>query len=263
MADIFSSHPYPGRKTINPSTHHCAVCDRTLAYKDRAAHERSKKHRAEVEKQKAKEAAANAPQGNENIDPNACHNCGQPGHMSRDCTEPKKMTGACFNCGEVGHNKSECTKEPVITCNNCKGEGHISRECPEPRSAANVTCNNCSELGHFSRDCPKPRDWTKVTCNQCGLKGHTARRCTTDPSEYAIQNDAGFGDDGATTPSGNDDWMNGAIASSGNDDWMNDATDGVAEAPIVEGNWMQDAADGAAEGAAGDDWAAAPAAGGW
>ncbi|KAG9577883.1 hypothetical protein KCU77_g14411, partial [Aureobasidium melanogenum] len=259
MADIFSSHPYPGRKTINPSTHHCGVCDRTLAYKDRAAHERSKKHRAERERQKAKEAAANAPEGNENIDRNACHNCGQPGHMSRDCTEPKKMTGACFNCGEVGHNKSDCTKEPVITCNNCKGEGHISRECPEPRSAANITCNNCSELGHFSRDCPKPRDWTKVTCNQCGLKGHTVRRCTTDPSAYAVQNDAGFGDDGAAAPSGNDDWMN-------------NATDGVAEPTAVEGNWMEDAGEVAAAGpdwgtapaaAAGNDWGAAPAAGGW
>lgn len=77
MADIFSSHPYPGRKTINPNNHYCAVCNRTLAYKDRAAHDRSKKHRAGLEKQKAKEAAANRAEGNENVDPNACHNCGQ------------------------------------------------------------------------------------------------------------------------------------------------------------------------------------------
>lgn len=80
MADIFSSHPYNSFKSIHPANHHCDVCDRTIAYKDRAAHERSKKHKAALEKLKAKEAAANgwpATDGNENVDPNACHNCGQ------------------------------------------------------------------------------------------------------------------------------------------------------------------------------------------
>jgi len=80
MADIFSSHPYNSFKTIHPANHHCVECNRTIAYKDRAAHERSKKHKAELEKLKAKEAAANgwsATEGNENLDPNACHNCGQ------------------------------------------------------------------------------------------------------------------------------------------------------------------------------------------
>jgi len=80
MADIFSSHPYNSFKTIHPASHHCDVCDRTLAYKDRAAHERSKKHKAELDKLKAQEAAANGfstTGGNENLDPNACHNCGQ------------------------------------------------------------------------------------------------------------------------------------------------------------------------------------------
>ncbi|KAI4720846.1 hypothetical protein E4T48_02988 [Aureobasidium sp. EXF-10727] len=237
MADIFSSHPYPGRKTINPSTHHCAVCDRTLAYKDRAAHDRSKKHRAELDREKAKEAAANGhAEGNENLDPNACHNCGQSGHMSKECPEPRKMTGACFNCGEIGHNKSDCTKERVITCNNCKAEGHMSRDCPEPRSAANITCNNCSQLGHFSRECPEPKNWAKVTCNQCGQLGHTVRRCTAAPADYAGHNDAG--------------------APSGNDDWMNNNADGVAETTAVEGDWMQDTTGTAA----GEEWGAAPAA---
>jgi cellular nucleic acid-binding protein len=35
----------------------------------------------------------------------ACYNCGGSGHMSRDCTEPRKEGGggggdrACYNCG--------------------------------------------------------------------------------------------------------------------------------------------------------------------
>jgi hypothetical protein len=95
MADIFSSHPYPGRKNIMPSKHHCELCDKTFAYKDRAAHDRSKKHKAAMDKQQAaldkKDAFATAKAGGykgteaehnakydaDHADPNACHNCGQ------------------------------------------------------------------------------------------------------------------------------------------------------------------------------------------
>merc|ERR1739836_100785 len=61
-----------------------------------------------------------------------CFNCGEPGHIARDCTEPKGggkgdtadlfalqykgkgkkggrgFQGKCFNCGKIWHTAAEC-----------------------------------------------------------------------------------------------------------------------------------------------------------
>ncbi|KAI9850357.1 MAG: hypothetical protein M1838_005804 [Thelocarpon superellum] len=86
----------------------------------------------------------------------ACHNCGQPGHMSRECPEEKKFSGTCYNCGETGHNKVDCTNAKLFigTCRVCGQEGHPAAECPTRPAEV---CKNCTQEGHKAIDCKNNR----------------------------------------------------------------------------------------------------------
>ncbi len=75
--------------------------------------------------------------------------CDQIGHLSRDCPEPKKLTGECFNCGEVGHNKADCPNPKVARpftgeCRICHKEGHPAAECPDKPADK---CRICGQEG--------------------------------------------------------------------------------------------------------------------
>ncbi|RMZ84299.1 hypothetical protein DV738_g719, partial [Chaetothyriales sp. CBS 135597] len=91
----------------------------------------------------------------------ACHNCGQDGHMSRECPEPKKM-GACFNCGEDGHSKADCPlpRKFTGTCRECNEEGHQARDCPMKVKV----CKQCLQEGHETIECKNAKviDTSKV-----------------------------------------------------------------------------------------------------
>lgn len=70
------------------------------------------------------------------------------GHMAKDC--PNADTGggggrACHNCGEEGHMSKDCTEPRKIVCRNCEKEGHLSKDCEEPKNPTNAKCRNCDE----------------------------------------------------------------------------------------------------------------------
>jgi hypothetical protein len=50
----------------------------------------------------------------------ACFNCGDSGHLSKDCTKPKvkfvtKGKENCYKCGKPGHLSKDCTAEKIGT----------------------------------------------------------------------------------------------------------------------------------------------------
>ncbi|XP_047967802.1 cold shock domain-containing protein 3-like [Salvia hispanica] len=90
-----------------------------------------------------------------------CFNCGEFGHMARDCGGGGSG-GGCYNCGGFGHMARECPSGnrgggSGGACFSCGEPGHMARDCMHSggggRSGGGGGCFNCGESGHFAREC--------------------------------------------------------------------------------------------------------------
>lgn len=142
------------------------------------------------------------------------------GHFSKDC--PTGGGNACRNCGEEGHQSKECDKPrnpATVTCRNCEEMGHFSKECPKPRDYSKVKCQNCGEskLFHLS--------FLRLTGLIPLAVGHTKVRCK-QPAAEAEGGGFDNGGLGGDTPAaaGGDEWAPVAVEApvitvGGGDSW--------------------------------------------
>jgi hypothetical protein len=74
------------------------------------------------------------------------------GHFAKDCPNQPERPRGCRNCGEEGHLAKDCERPrnpDTVTCRNCEQMGHFSRDCPQPKDWSKVKCSNCGESKCF------------------------------------------------------------------------------------------------------------------
>ncbi|XP_069486620.1 zinc finger CCHC domain-containing protein 7 [Ambystoma mexicanum] len=122
-----------------------------------------------------------------------CRNCDKRGHLSKNCSVPRKLPACCL-CGTRGHLQNSC---PERFCSNCFSPGHFAKECIE-RAYWKKDCHRCSMTGHYADACPeiwrqyhltiqpgpiqKPCSTSgkkaNVYCYNCSKKGHYGHECS-------------------------------------------------------------------------------------
>ena len=105
-------------------------------------------------------------------DVKACYNCGEEGHLSASCTQPRshnkfkgysKAGKVCFKCREEGHFGFECTAGKVVK----KKKGIFRRDImplPEKKAGPNSN-NNASELKQAQASSSTGNTGSRVPCS--------------------------------------------------------------------------------------------------